>query len=99
MNTEDRAEGDTSAQDSRLLLPLSEAARRLGYSRSTIVRACDDGDLPVVTFRGMRRVPAAFVDAVIAAATGGTTVAIEQLAAEWKDRTAAQQAGTAAATP
>ena len=98
MSTEGN-EGSGGASDTRVLLPMSEVARRLGYSRSTIIRACDGGELPVVTFRGMRRVPAAFVDAVLAAATGGTTVAIEQLAAEWKDRTAAQQAGTAAATP
>jgi predicted DNA-binding transcriptional regulator AlpA len=75
-------------RDRRLLLPMSDAARMLGFSRSTVVRACDAGEFPVVTFRGMRRVPRAFIEGVIAAATPGRVVAIEDHVAAWNAATA-----------
>jgi excisionase family DNA binding protein len=70
-------------RDRRLLLPLSEAARLLGFSRSTVVRACESGEFPVVTFRGMRRVPTAFIYGVVNAAAPGRVVVIEEHVAAW----------------
>lgn len=61
----------------------------LGVSRSTVVRACDDGDFPVVTLRGLRRVPRSFVESVVAAAKPGCVVVVEEHAAAWNGAEAA----------
>ncbi len=73
----------TARRDHRLLLPVSEVARMLGVSRSTVVRACDDGEFPVVVLRGLRRVPSAFVYGLVAAATPGQTVVAAEHTAAW----------------
>lgn len=97
MSTGDSTPASGVRRDRRLLLPLSDAARLLGFSRSTVVRACDSGEFPVVTFRGMRRVPRAFIDGVISAAAPGRVVVIEDHVTAWQAaHRAPKQSGAAA---
>ena len=76
----------STKKDKRVLLPLREVAEMLGVSRSTIVRAYQDGQFPAVKFRGTYRVPRRFVDDFLAAAVPGHVVVIEDYAAEWVAR-------------
>ena len=48
------------------LLTMSDAARRLGVSRSTATRWADSGSLHVVTFDGRRWVPAVELERIAA---------------------------------
>ena len=75
-----------SAKDKRVLLPLREVAELLGVSRSTIVRAYQAGEFPVVKFRGTYRVPRRFVDDFLVAAVHGRVIVLEDYAAEWAAR-------------
>lgn len=68
--------------DRRLLLPVSEVARMLGVSRSTVTRACDAGEIPVVFLR-KRLVPRAFVESLVKAASPGHPVVAKEHAAAW----------------
>lgn len=69
--------------DKRMLLPVKEVADMLGVSRSTVVRAYESGEFPVVKFRGTYRVPRGFVERLLASAVPGTPVIVEDLAAAW----------------
>lgn len=69
--------------DKRLLLPVTEVAELLGVSRSTVVRAYEAGEFPVVKFRGTYRVPRRFIERLLASAVPGTPVIVEDAAAEW----------------
>ena len=75
-----------STKDRRVLLPLREVAELLGVSRSTIVRAYQAGEFPVVKFRGTYRVPRRFVDDFLVAAVHGRVIVLEEYAAEWAAR-------------
>lgn len=69
--------------DKRMLLPVKEVAEMLGVSRSTVVRAYESGEFPVVKFRGTYRVPRQFVERLLASAVPGAPVVVEEFAAEW----------------
>lgn len=73
-------------KDQRKLLPIREVAETFGVSRSTIVRAYQDGEFPAVKFRGTYRVPRQFVDDFLAAAVQGRIIVLEEYAAEWVRR-------------
>jgi excisionase family DNA binding protein len=76
-------------RDKRLLLPVREVAEMFDVSRSTIVRAYEAREFPVVKFRGTYRVPRKFVEDLLAAAVPGRLVVVEEYAAEWAARNAA----------
>jgi len=70
------------------LLGLEETAELLGVSRMTVARMADEGRLPsVVVRRGRvqktRRIPRAFVDRMVADASAGAQVDMEEYAAAW----------------
>lgn len=65
------------------LLTLEETAKRLRVSRSTVDRAVRAGELPVIKFRGTFRLPAAFVERLIADAEAGSQVVVEDYARDW----------------
>jgi excisionase family DNA binding protein len=70
------------------LLDLEETAELLGVSRMTIARMADEGRLPsVIVRRGRvqktRRIPRAFVDKLVADASAGVQVDMEEYAATW----------------
>jgi excisionase family DNA binding protein len=69
--------------DKRMLLPVKEVAEMLGVSRSTVVRAYESGEFPVVKFRGTYRVPRRFVERLLSSAVPGSPVVVEDFAAEW----------------
>ncbi len=73
----------TRKADKRLLLPLGEVAEMLDVSRSTVVRAYQAGEFPVVKFRGTYRVPRRFVEQMLASAVPGSPVVVEDFAAAW----------------
>ena len=73
---------------SKPLLDLEETAELLGVSRMTVARMADEGRLPsVIVRRGRvqktRRIPRAFVDQMIADASAGAQVDMEENAAAW----------------
>jgi excisionase family DNA binding protein len=70
------------------LLDLEETAELLRVSRMTVARMADEGRLPsVIVRRGRvqktRRIPRAFVDQMIADASAGAQVDLEEYAAAW----------------
>ena len=70
------------------LLDLEETAELLRVSRMTVARMADEGRLPsVIVRRGRvqktRRIPRAFVDQMIADASAGAQVDMEEYAAAW----------------
>ena len=74
--------------DGRPLLDLEETAELLGVSRMTVARMADEGRLPSVVIRRgrvqkTRRIPRAFVDQMIADASAGAQVDMEEYAAAW----------------
>ena len=74
--------------DSKPLLDLEETAELLGVSRMTVARMADEGRLPsVIVRRGRvqktRRIPRAFVDQMIADASAGAQVDMEESAVAW----------------
>jgi excisionase family DNA binding protein len=78
----------TDPADGKPLLDLEETAELLGVSRMTVARMADEGRLPsVVVRRGRvqktRRIPRAFVDRVVADASAGAQVDMEEYAANW----------------
>lgn len=85
MTTGQSAVAHESAEDADLL-KIREVASMLRVSRSTVVRAYEAGDLPVVRFRRSYRVPRAFVEEVLAAARPGHPVIVEKFGREWSER-------------
>jgi excisionase family DNA binding protein len=76
------------AADSRPLLDVEETAELLGVSRMTVARMADEGRLPSVVIRRgrvqkTRRIPRAFVDQMIADASAGAQVDMEEYTAAW----------------
>jgi excisionase family DNA binding protein len=74
--------------DDRPLLDLEETAELLGVSRMTVTRMADEGRLPSVVIRRgrvqkTRRIPRAFVDRIVADASGGAQVDMEEYTAAW----------------
>ena len=74
--------------DGKPLLDLEETAELLGVSRMTVARMADEGRLPSVVIRRgrvqkTRRIPRAFVDQMIADASAGAQVDMEEYAAAW----------------
>jgi excisionase family DNA binding protein len=72
----------------RPLLDLEETAELLGVSRMTVARMADEGQLPSVVIRRgrvqkTRRIPRAFVDRMVADASAGAQVDLEEYAAVW----------------
>src|SRR6516162_7363358 len=70
------------------LLDLEETAGLLGVSRMTVARMADEGRLPSVVIRRgrvqkIRRIPRAFVDRIVADASAGAEVDLEQYTAAW----------------
>jgi excisionase family DNA binding protein len=70
------------------LLDLEETAELLRVSRMTVARMADEGRLPsVIVRRGRvqktRRIPRAFVDQMIADASAGAQVDMEEYTAAW----------------
>lgn len=65
------------------LLTIEEAARRLRVSRMTVDRAIKAGEFPVIRFRGTYRLPAAFIDRLLADAEAGAQVVVEDYATTW----------------
>jgi len=59
------------------LLDLEETAGLLGVSRMTVARMADEGRLPSVV------IPRAFVDRIVADASAGAEVDLEQYTAAW----------------
>ena len=78
----------TKTRPDAVLLPVSEAARRIGLHANTITRAIEDGELPTVKFRGRQRVSAALLDYVISAVNSGRDGSVAQFAAEFRERPA-----------
>jgi len=67
---------------------LEETAGLLGVSRMTVARMADEGRLPSVVIRRgrvqkIRRIPRAFVDRIVADASAGAEVDLEQYTAAW----------------
>jgi excisionase family DNA binding protein len=75
--------GERGSADKRMLLPVREVAEMLGVSRSTVVRAYESGEFPVVKFRGTYRIPRRFVERLLTAAIPGHPVVVEEHAARW----------------
>ena len=75
-----------------LLLPAGETARRLGVSRSTVYRLWRDNDLNCVTRRRQRNAVADQIAYVIGAIRSGRNGSIEEFAAEWRIKAAAEAA-------
>jgi excisionase family DNA binding protein len=71
------------APDGDELLTIEEARGRLRVSRATIVRAIKARDIPYVRFRRTYRIPAGFINRVLAAANRGETVVIEEFGHQW----------------
>ena len=74
--------------DDRPLLDLEETAELLRVSRMTVTRMADEGRLPSVVIRRgrvqkTRRIPRAFVDRIVADASGGAQVDMEEYTAAW----------------
>ena len=72
----------------RPLLDLEQTAELLGVSRMTVARMADEGRLPSVVIRRgrvqkTRRIPRAFVDQMIADASAGAQVDMEEYTAAW----------------
>lgn len=65
------------------LLTVPETARRLGCSAMTIRRRIDARRFPAVKIGSKAMVPRSFVDHVLALAESGSTVIVEEAAAEW----------------
>lgn len=78
---------ERGSADKRVMLPVREVAEMFGVSRSTIVRAYEAGEFPVIKFRGTYRVPRRFVERVLQAAVPGRVVVVEEFAAEWMSPT------------
>jgi hypothetical protein len=68
-----------------LLISITEAARRLMVSYTTVVRLMDEDEpaLACVRQRSRRKANAAQVDYVVAAIRSGRTGSLEGFAAEW----------------
>lgn len=74
--------------DDRPLLDLEETAELLRVSRMTVTRMADEGRLPSVVIRRgrvqkTRRIPRAFVDRIVADASGGAQVDMEEYTVAW----------------
>jgi excisionase family DNA binding protein len=74
--------------DDRPLLDVEETAELLRVSRMTVTRMADEGRLPSVVIRRgrvqkTRRIPRAFVDRIVADASGGAQVDMEEYTAAW----------------
>jgi excisionase family DNA binding protein len=74
--------------DNRPLLDLEETAELLGVSRMTVTRMADEGRLPSVVIRRgrvqkTRRIPRAFVNRIVADASGGAQIDMEEYTAAW----------------
>jgi excisionase family DNA binding protein len=74
--------------DRRPLLDLEETAELLSVSRMTVARMVDEGRLPsVIVRRGRvqktRRIPRAFVNQMIADASAGAQVDMEEYTSAW----------------
>lgn len=72
--------------DPRLFVPVSEAAGLLGVSRSTLMRANQDAQFPLVKIRGTWRMPRRFIDDFYFAALRTKVIVLEEYAADWMSR-------------
>lgn len=70
-------------KDTRLFVPVREAADALGVSRSTIMRANQKGQFPLVKILGTWRTPRRFIDDFHRTALHSKVVVLEDYAAEW----------------
>lgn len=80
----------SSKKDTRLFVPVREAADALGVSRSTIMRANAKGQFPLVKVLGTWRAPRRFIDDFHRAALHSRVVVLEDYAAEWMARNPAE---------
>jgi len=69
----------TTAADDSQLLNIDQAAELLQVSRMTVIRLVDEGQLPAIVMRRgkvqkIRRIPRAYIQALIADATAGRHV-------------------------
>jgi hypothetical protein len=76
----------TAKKDPRLFVPVSEAARLLGVSRSTLMRANRKGQFPLAKIVGTWHAPRCFIDDFHRAALHSKVVVLEDYAAEWMAR-------------
>ena len=65
------------------LLPIGDAARRLGRSPWTLKRLYEAGHIPAVLINGLWFVPASFVAAVLSSPRPAQAGSIEATAAAW----------------
>jgi predicted DNA-binding transcriptional regulator AlpA len=73
-------------KDTRLFVPVREAADALGVSRSTVMRANAKGQFPLVKILGTWRTPRRFIDDFHRAALHSKVIVLEEYAAEWMER-------------
>lgn len=72
-----------TAPSAHPLMSVGEAAQTLGFSHMTIRRAIDSRQFPALKMGSKALVPRAFVERLLAEASAGNTVIVEEAAGSW----------------